>query len=39
VERYKKRMKKLKHSRPVGYRIGKWALHLGLVGLVVVWAL
>lgn len=39
VVNYKARMKVLKKQRPVGYKIGKWALHLALVGLVVAWAL
>ncbi|MDM4770455.1 aspartyl/asparaginyl beta-hydroxylase domain-containing protein [Solimonas sp. SE-A11] len=39
VVNYKATMKKLKQKSPRGYRVGKWALHLGLVGLVVAWAL
>lgn len=36
---YKARMKALKKRSPVGYKIGKWSLHLGLVALFVVWVL
>ncbi len=39
VVNYKATMKKLKQKSPRGYRVGKWALHLGLVGLIVAWAL
>ncbi|HEY0913762.1 MAG TPA: aspartyl/asparaginyl beta-hydroxylase domain-containing protein [Solimonas sp.] len=39
VVNYKATMKKLKQKSPRGYRVGKWALHLALVGLVVAWAL
>ena len=39
VVNYKATMKKLKQKSPRGYRVGKWALHLGLVALVVSWAL
>ncbi|MGH8447056.1 MAG: aspartyl/asparaginyl beta-hydroxylase domain-containing protein [Solimonas sp.] len=39
VVNYKKTMKELKKVSPVGYKIGKWTLHLALVGLIVYWAL
>jgi beta-hydroxylase len=39
VVAYKAKMKVLKKSNPRSYRIGKWALHLGLVGLLVAAAL
>ncbi len=39
VTNYKATMKRLKHSRPRGYRIGKWTLHAALLGLIVAWAL
>lgn len=39
VVRYKARMKVLKKKSPRGYKVGKWALHLTLLGGLVVWAL
>lgn len=39
VVRYKQYMKGLKTRHRTGYKIGKWTLHLGLVGLIVVWVL
>ncbi|PPE74890.1 aspartyl/asparaginyl beta-hydroxylase domain-containing protein [Solimonas fluminis] len=36
---YKATMKGLKKKNPRSYKLGKWALHLGLVGLIVAWAL
>lgn len=39
VVRYKSYMKELKKRHPVGYRIGKWVVHLELVALIVLWAL
>jgi beta-hydroxylase len=39
VTNYKATMKRLKHSRPRSYRIGKWTLHAALLGLIVAWAL
>lgn len=39
VVSYKATMKELKKKSPRGYKAGKWALHLGLVALVVSWAL
>lgn len=39
LERYKKTLKQLKKSRPRGYRTGKWALHLLLVGALAAWIL
>ncbi|HEY0975375.1 MAG TPA: aspartyl/asparaginyl beta-hydroxylase domain-containing protein [Solimonas sp.] len=39
VTGYKDTMKRLKQRNPTGYKVGKWTLHLGLVGLLVVWAL
>jgi beta-hydroxylase len=39
VVRYKATMKALKKKHPRGYRIGKWALHLGLLGLLIAWGL
>ncbi|MGB0220968.1 MAG: aspartyl/asparaginyl beta-hydroxylase domain-containing protein [Sinimarinibacterium flocculans] len=39
LARYKTTMRRLKERNRPAYRTGKWALHLALVGLVVVWAL
>ncbi len=39
VVAYKAKMKRLKQRHPRAYRIGKWSLHLLLVGLLVWWAL
>ncbi len=39
VVRYKAYMKGLKQRHPIGYRIGKWVVHLELVALIVLWAL
>jgi beta-hydroxylase len=36
---YKKAMNALKKKNPVGYKIGKWTLHIALVALIVVWVL
>jgi beta-hydroxylase len=39
VVNYKLYMKRLKRRHRTGYMIGKWALHLAPVGLIVLWAL
>ena len=39
VKRYKVTMQGLKYRNRSAYRTGKWALHLGLVGLLVIWVL
>lgn len=39
VVRYKATMKTLKKKHRVGYKVGKWALHLVLVAVLVNWAL
>lgn len=39
LARYKAAMKRLKKNHRSGYQLGKWALHLGIVGVIVAWAL